>query len=65
MSHIFHDLDRQKLHAQACADESGEAWCVCQLFGKYFCRPERRALSMKQKTATAQIVETCEPEGDS
>lgn len=62
MSHIFHDLDRQKLHAQACADESGEPWCVCKLFGKMFCRPQRRALSMKQKTAGAQILETCEPE---
>ena len=62
MSKSFHDLDRQKLHAQASADASGEPWCVCRLFGKLFCRPKRRALSMKQKTAGAQILETCEPE---
>lgn len=62
MTKLFHDPERQRQHAQACADESGEPWCVCKLFGKLFCLPARPGLSKKHKAAGAQIVETCEPE---
>jgi len=63
----FRDREKNVARAQREASERNEPYCVCRLYRNYIVMAERSALAWVRnpKHRGAQILETCEPEGDS
>ena len=57
--------EKARAEARKKADATGEPWCVCLLCGKYFARPERKALKVVRNQSGASIQDTFAPQGDS
>jgi len=63
----FRDLAKNVARAQREANDGSEPYCVCRLHRNYLVMAKRSALAWVRhpKHQGGEIIETCEPEGDS
>ncbi len=59
----YHDRERERRHAQAKANETGEPWVVWVQDGKYLSTAKRKWLTIAAsgRHASARFVCECEP----